>query len=64
MISVFNPPLQVICFFSFFSISYFHCPDWYSCAQTEIAKDWGFFLCDTVHCHRFSTYLLVFISWR
>ena len=50
MMSVFIPPLHFICLFSFLSIPYFHCPDWYICAQTAIAKDRRVFLCDTVHC--------------
>jgi len=40
-------PLHFVCLFFFLSIPYLHCPDWFSCAQTEGAKDWGGFLYDT-----------------
>ena len=40
-------PLHFVCLFSFLFVPYLHCSDRYICVQTESAKNWGVYLCDT-----------------
>jgi hypothetical protein len=63
MMSVFILPFYLIYVSSFLSIPCSHCPDWYSCAQTESAEDWEVFLCYTSTLSTLSIYFFISINF-